>query len=66
MFMEDFAIAQKEGNIRKDVKVEFLIYYLNHMLELTHDEYLLKLYPTPQELILEITNFFFYGVLPHK
>jgi len=63
MFTEDLSKAQQEGHIRKDVKVEFILYFLNHMMEMAHDEELLALYDTPQELALEIINFFFYGLL---
>jgi len=56
--------SQKEGNIRKDIKPEFIIYFLNHMMEMVKDEKLLSLYDAPSDLIMELTNFFFYGLLP--
>lgn len=55
--------AQKNGDIRADLKLEFLLYLLNKMVDMSADEALLKMYPTPQELALEMTNFFFYGIL---
>jgi AcrR family transcriptional regulator len=63
MFVKDLSDAQKAGDIRKDVKVEFILYFLNHMMEMIHDERLIELYDTPQDLALEIVNFFFYGLL---
>lgn len=63
MFANDFAKAQKEGHIRKEVKVEFIMYIMNHLVELTHDDQLLNLYDTPEDLVMEITNFLFYGML---
>jgi AcrR family transcriptional regulator len=66
MFLDDLSNAQKEGHIRKDVKVEFILYFLNHMMEMVHDEKLLSLYDTPQDLALEIINFFFYGLLSRE
>ena len=63
MIAEDYTRAQKEGNIRKDVKVEFILYFLNHVLEMSHDEKLIALYDNPQDMIMELTKFFFYGVL---
>ena len=56
--------AQKNGDIRKDIKPEFIIYLLNQLMEMVKDEKLLKLYKTPHDLIRELTNFFFYGLLP--
>ena len=34
--------------------------------ELVNDTQLLKLYNSPQELIMATTNFFIYGLIPHK
>jgi len=56
--------AQKDGDIRKDIKPEFIVYFLNHLMDMTKDEKLIKLYDSPHALIKELTNFFFYGLLP--
>jgi AcrR family transcriptional regulator len=56
--------SQKEGNIRKDIKPEFIVYFLNHMMEMANDEKLTSMYDNPTDLIMELTNFFFYGLLP--
>lgn len=66
MIAADYAKAQEEGHIRKDIKVEFILYFLNHMMEMGHDEKLLALYASPQDLIMELTRFFFYGVLDRE
>ncbi|MCK5137209.1 MAG: TetR/AcrR family transcriptional regulator [Bacteroidales bacterium] len=63
MIADDYARAQKDGDIRQDIKVEFIIYFLNQLLEMTHDDKLLNLYDHPQDMIMEITKFFFYGIL---
>ncbi|MFO7933028.1 MAG: TetR/AcrR family transcriptional regulator [Bacteroidales bacterium] len=63
MFVKDLSDAQKAGDIRKDVKVEFILYFLNHMMEMIHDERLIAMYDNPQDLAMEIINFFFYGLL---
>jgi hypothetical protein len=36
------------------------------MREMVEDGNLLSIYKTPNELIMELTNFFFYGILPVK
>ena len=64
MLHDSYVEAQKKGQIRKDIKPEFIIYMLNKMMEMIKDENILKLYNSPQDLIMEHTNFFFYGVLP--
>ncbi len=62
--LNDFKQAQEKGWFRSDMKPEFLFYFSQKMGELLVDENLLKLYRTPQELILELTNFFAYGISP--
>lgn len=59
----DYVSAQEKGEIRKDVKPEFIIYFLNHIYDMLKDEALLKMYQDPNELAMELTRFFFYGVI---
>lgn len=56
--------AQKDGDVRQDIKPQFIIYFLNHMMEMVKDDNLVNMYNDPQDLIMELTNFFFYGLLP--
>lgn len=58
-FLKD---AQKQGNIRQDIKIDFILYFFNQMLAMTTDKELLKKYDRPQDLIMEVTEFFFYGI----
>ncbi len=60
----DYVEAQKNGDIRKDIKPEFIIYFLNKLMEIVQDEHLESQYESPQDLIMEVTNFFFYGIMP--
>jgi len=59
----DFKKAQNEGDIRKDMKIEFLMYVMNHLIILAQDDALQNMYDNPQDLVMEITNFLFYGIL---
>ena len=61
---DDYKNAQEMGYIRKDIKLEFLIYMSNKITEIASDANLQKLYPTMQALIMEFANHFFYGLLP--
>ena len=64
VFVNDFRKAQENGDIRKDLKVEFVIAVLNHLFEwVQHDKALLELYDEPQDLAVELTRFLFYGIL---
>ena len=64
--VRDYAEAQEKGDIRKDIKIEFIMWYLNKMIDLLGDEELDKMYDSPQEMIMEMVNFFFYGIMPRK
>ena len=66
LVIKDYAKAQKKGEIRQDLKLEFIIWYLDKMLTLMADEQLEKMYDNPQDMILEMVNFFFYGIMPRK
>ena len=61
--IKDFKKAQKEGAIRADLKMEFIIYMLNDINNKIMDPQLHKIYPSGEKLIMELTRFFFYGIL---
>ena len=59
----DFILdSQKRGFLRKEIKVDFILHYFNHMMQMIYDKNLLLKYEKPQDLIMEATNFFFYGI----
>ena len=64
--MNDYVEAQKKGDIRKDINPQFILYFLEKMMEICKDENLMRLYKRPQDLITEVTRFFFYGIFPRK
>lgn len=63
MVYEDYSHAQEKGWIRKDLNLKFIIYMTNKTIEMASDEHLQAMYPDMQSLIMEIANFFFYGIL---
>jgi len=66
IIMKDYIQAQKKGEIRADIHPEFILYFLNHMSVMAKDEQLLALYNSPGDLIRELINFFFYGIIERK
>ena len=62
-FLED---SQKKGLIRKDVKIPFIVHHINQMIQMVTDQQLQAHYDNPQELIMEMMHFMFYGLLPRK
>ncbi|MEQ9100745.1 MAG: TetR/AcrR family transcriptional regulator [Imperialibacter sp.] len=63
LFREDLIEAQKSGWIRADLNIDFLMYVLNDMSNKLVDEHLSGIYPNTQDLIMELTNLIFYGIL---
>jgi hypothetical protein len=66
LVIKDYAEAQRRGDIRQDMKIEFILWYLNKILELMEDQALQQMYDNPQDLIMEMVNFFFYGIMPRS
>jgi AcrR family transcriptional regulator len=64
--VELYREAQIQGDIRQDIKIDFILHMINKTFELVNDDTLISKYDTMQELILEINRFFLYGILPHK
>jgi len=64
LFVDFLKEAQVQGRIRKEVKIEFILSYINQMTHMMNDEALMTHYESPQDLIMESVNFLFYGLLP--
>ena len=62
-FLQD---SQRKGLIRQDLKIPFVVHYMNQMIQMITDRQLQKYYDNPQELIMEMMRFMFYGLLPRK
>jgi AcrR family transcriptional regulator len=60
----DFRNAQEKGIFRKDFKPEFLFLLSQKIGESLTDPRLQALYPTPHDLLVELSNFFCYGISP--
>lgn len=65
-FKNDLANAQKKGWIRKDMKIDFIMKMRDQITGLLNDDSFLAMYKTPQEAIMEVTRFFFYGMMNIK
>jgi AcrR family transcriptional regulator len=65
LFIEFIRSAQEKGEVRKEIRPEFLIVMLNKLIEAGKDPELIALYPGMKEFSLEFNNFLYYGILPH-
>jgi hypothetical protein len=63
-FMADFRSFQERGEIRRDVKPEFMFYMINKMMEMTTDDNFIRLFDNPTEMVSSISKFCFYGIMP--
>lgn len=64
--IQDFKNAQQAGIFNNDFKPEMLFAVAYKFIDLMQDERLMNLYASPQEFILEVTNFILHGIAPHK
>ncbi len=63
-FVDFIQEAQKNGDVRPDMKIEFFLAVIGAMKELMQNKSLVELYPHYQDFVLEVNNFLFYGLLP--
>ena len=66
IFVDFFLVSQSKGLIRKGIKIDFILHYLNYSQQIMEDEQLRSLYEHPQDLIMESLDFLFYGLMPHQ
>lgn len=66
LFRQNFVDAQERGDIRKDIKPEFIMYFLNLMIQVLDDDKITQLYDSPKEFTRELMNFLYYGMLTRK
>ena len=60
--IRDFQKAAEKGEIRQNINPLFITYFFERMQDMIADERLQNLYENEQELLMELTNFFFYGL----
>lgn len=65
-FKNDLKNAQEKDWIRKDLKIDFIMKMREQITGLLNDDSFLAMYKTPQEAIMEVTRFFFYGMMNVK
>lgn len=68
MFAEIMNVYEKgklDGWIRPDLNIPFFFAYIRKSMEQITSEEFLNYFESPQELIMELTNLFLYGITPH-
>ena len=64
--IKDFKMAQEKGWLRNDFKPEGIFLIINKFKDLFDDEKLLQMYDSPQELVMEISRLFTFGILERE
>jgi len=55
-----------DGWVRKDLNIPFLILFSQKTIGMLSEDEILHYFDSPQEMIMELTNLFIYGISPHK
>lgn len=63
LFLDDMIAAQNKGEIRQDINPHFILYIIGQLQNMTADEQVTCMYGSTQDLVSEMVNFFFYGIL---
>ncbi len=66
MIRIDFTKAQEKGEISSTLRIDLILHFINKIPELISDPKLTEYYDSPQQLIREFMEFFFYGLIPRK
>lgn len=63
-FLKFITESQEKGEIRPEIRPEFIAAVVDKLHELARDEDLMKMYPTYMDFNRELRDFFWYGLLP--
>ena len=61
-----YSEAQKKGEIRQDIKIDFIMYMMDNIGKLFAEKYILDMYPDMTDLMNDVFNMVFYGLLERK
>ena len=62
----DFRTAQEKGWLRDDFKPEAFLLMSYKLLELITDDRMQQMYDSPQDLVMELSRLFTYGIVPYE
>ncbi len=62
--LDFFMEAQKQGEIRQEIAPQFILFMLNHSLQIVRDPQLTQIIPNPRERVKELSYWLVYGLMP--
>ena len=67
LVLNDLKSAQLKGEIRKELKPEFIMWYLNKLVDLVKDETLFQFFDNTDDIIKAVLTMFYQGIVsPEK
>jgi AcrR family transcriptional regulator len=66
MIENEYREAQEKGFIRQDLKFDFIMYMINHTQTLIQDPQLIKQYNDSGDMIYDLIQFLFYGIVSRQ
>ncbi|NME70662.1 TetR/AcrR family transcriptional regulator [Flammeovirga aprica] len=66
LFVNEIMKAKATGEIREDLSIEFMLSMLDHMQTYIEDPRHIEMFSSSQEMVKEITNFYFFGIYGPK
>ena len=61
-----YEFGQEDGWVRKDLNIPFFMLYIQKTFGIFSEDEMLHFFDSPEEMIMELTNLFVYGISPHK
>jgi hypothetical protein len=61
-----YEFGKEDGWVRKDLNIPFFMLYIQKTFGIFSEDEMLHFFESPQEMIMELTNLFVYGISPHK
>jgi len=58
--------GKEDGWVRKDLNIPFLMLFTRKITDMFSDDEMLHYFDSSQDLVMEITNLFVYGISPHE
>ena len=58
--------GKEDGWVRKDLNIPFMIYFTRKSIDIITGEDIHPYFRNPQEMVLELTRLFIYGIAPHN
>lgn len=66
LLLHHFEQAQKDGDLRKDIRIDFMLFMLFELVDILDKPSLQAMYNSPEEAWVEILKYHFYGSVGKK